>query len=123
MFQGELGPGLIERRRSRRSRATCAACLETPDGEIFGQLWDLSQTGARVRTAYPPEHGTQALLKWGSEKVECVVIWAEHDVCGLGFESPIDPAVVSATGRIVGLPEQPGARLAEIPLGRRRTAP
>jgi hypothetical protein len=122
MFQPELGSDMIERRRSRRSRATCGACLETPDGEIFGQLWDLSETGARVQTTYPPEQGTQALLKWNSEKVECQVIWASDDMCGVEFDSPIDRAVVTATGRIIGLPEQAGASLAKIPLGQKRSA-
>jgi len=123
MFQPELGPYLIERRRTRRSRATCGASLEIPDGEIFGQLWDLSETGARVQTAIPPEPGTQALLKWGSERVECEVVWARDDMCGVTFESPIDRAVVSETGRIIGQPEPAGASLAKIPLGRKRSAP
>ena len=113
---------MIERRRSRRSRATCGASLETPDGEIFGQLWDLSETGARVQTAYPPEQGTQALLKWGSERVDCAVIWARDDMCGVEFDSPIDRSVVSAMGRIIPVPEPQGASLAKIPLGRKRSA-
>ena len=123
MFRPEIGPLLIERRRSRRSRATCGASLETPDGEIFGQLWDLSETGARVQTTYPPVEGTSALLKWGSEKVECEVIWARDDMCGLAFESPIDRAVVSTTGRLIGVAEHSGASMANIPLGRKRSAP
>jgi len=114
---------MIERRRTRRSRATCGAILETPDGEISGQLWDLSETGARVQTTYPPEQGTQALLKWGSERAECEIIWARDDMCGVEFDSPIDRTVVSATGRIIGLPEPVGASLAKIPLGQKRSAP
>ena len=77
MFRPEIGPFLIERRKSRRSRATCVASLETPAGESFGQLWDLSETGARVEMASPPQPGTAALLKWASEKVACEVIWAQ----------------------------------------------
>ena len=113
---------MIERRRSRRSRATCGAILETPDGEIAGQLWDLSETGARVQTTYPPEQGTQALLKWGSEKVECEVVWARDDMCGVTFESAIDRDLVSSTGRIIGLPEPASASMAKIPHGRKRSA-
>ena len=122
MFRPEIGPLLIERRRRRRSRATCAASIETPAGEIFGQLWDLSETGARVQTADPPGEGTAALLKWASERVACQVIWARDDMCGLGFENPIDRDIVSATTRVIGGPEQPAASVSNIPVGRKRSA-
>jgi len=122
MFRPEIGPFLIERRRSRRSRATCGASLETPDGEVFGQLWDLSETGARVQTADLPKDGTTALLKWGSERVACRVIWTRDDMCGLAFDTPIDRAVMAETGRLIGVPQHPGASMANIPLGRRRSA-
>jgi hypothetical protein len=122
MFRPEIGPFLIERRRRTRSRATCAASIETPAGELFGQLWDLSETGARVQTADPPGEGTVARLKWASEKVACQVVWARDDMCGLGFESPINREVVSATTRVIGGSAQPAASLANIPLGRKRSA-
>ena len=122
MFRPEIGPFLIERRKSRRSRATCVASLETPAGESFGQLWDLSETGARVQMAGPPQPGTPAVLKWASEKAACEVIWVQDDMCGLGFENAIDRGVVSATARIIGGPEQPGASLENIPIGRKRSA-
>ena len=122
MFRPEIGPFLIERRRRRRSRTSCAASIETPTGELFGQLWELSETGARVQTADPPQEGTVALLKWASEKVACQVMWARDDMCGLGFESPINRDLVSATGRVIGGPEQPVASLTNIPIGQKRSA-
>jgi hypothetical protein len=122
MFRSEIGPFLIERRRRRRSRATCAASIETTAGGIFGQLWDLSETGARVQTADLPRVGTAALLKWASEKIACRVMWVRDGMCGLGFESPIDRDLVSATTRVIGAPEQPAASFANIPVGRKRSA-
>jgi hypothetical protein len=123
MFQPDNGPFVIERRAARRSRATCGASLRTLSGEIFGQLWDLSETGARISIASAPERGESALLKWGTEQVMCRIVWTEGDMCGLSFENPIDPAIVSATARWLGIVEHPTAALGNIPVGRRRSAP
>lgn len=123
MFQPDNGPFVIERRTARRSRATCGASLRTLSGEIFGQLWDLSETGARISIANAPERGESALLKWGTEQVMCRIVWTEGDMCGLSFENPIDPAVVSSTARWLGIVEHPTAAMDNIPVGRRRSAP
>jgi hypothetical protein len=122
MFQPDNGPFVIERRAARRSRATCGASLRTLSGEVFGQLWDLSQTGARISIASAPERGESALLKWGTEQVMCRVVWTEGDMCGLSFENPIDPTVVSETARLLGIVEHPTAAISNIPVGRRRSA-
>ena len=123
MFQPDNGPFVIERRSARRSRATCGASLRTLSGEVFGQLWDLSQTGARISIAGAPEIGESAILKWGTEQVMCRIVWTEGDMCGLSFESPIDGAVVSETARLLGIVEHPTAAISNIPVGRRRSAP
>jgi hypothetical protein len=122
MFRSEIGPFLIERRRTSRTRGTCAASVQTSAGEIFGQLCDLSQTGARIQAGDPPEQGTPALLKWASERVPCHVVWVRGDICALGFDSPIDRAVVSASARVIGGPEQSAASLSNIPIGQKRSA-
>jgi hypothetical protein len=123
MFQPDNGPFLIERRKARRSRATCGASLRTLSGEVFGQLWDLSETGARISIANPPERGESALLKWSTEQVMCRIVWTEGDMCGLSFENPIASAVVSETARLLGIVEHPTATIDNIPIGRRRSAP
>ena len=123
MFQPDNGPFVIERRTARRSRATCAASLRTLSGEIFGQLWDLSETGARISIAGAPARGESALLKWLTEQVMCRVVWTEGDMCGLAFENPIPSAVVSETARLLGIVEHPTAAMGNIPVGRRRSAP
>jgi hypothetical protein len=122
MFQPDNGPFLIERRKARRSRATCGASLRTLSGEVFGQLWDLSETGARISIATPPERGESALLKWSTEQVMCRIVWTEGDMCGLSFENPISSAVVSETARLLGIVEHPTATIGNIPVGRRRSA-
>lgn len=121
-FQEERGPFLIERRAARRTRATCAASLRTLTNETFGHLWDLSETGARVSVENPPEVGESALLKWGTEKVMCRVVWTEHDMCGLSFDRPIPADVVAASSRLLGIVEQQTAAIGNIPAGRKRSA-
>ncbi|MGZ5792854.1 MAG: PilZ domain-containing protein, partial [Croceibacterium sp.] len=101
----------IERRAARRTRATCAASLQTLTDESVGYLWDLSETGARVSVASPPQPGENALLKWGTEKVMCRVVWTDRDMCGLSFDRPIASEVVAASARLIGIVEQPIAAL------------
>ena len=120
-FQSDKGPFLVERRAARRTRATCAASLRTLSSETFGHLWDLSETGARVSVEKPPEPGESAMLKWGAEKAMCRVIWVEHDICGLAFDSPIGREIVESSARLIGIVEQPAAAIGNIAIGRRRS--
>jgi hypothetical protein len=120
-FQEDRSPLSIERRAARRTRATCAAGLRTLTNEYFGNLWDLSETGARISLPDPPPVGVNGLLKWGTERVMCRVVWVDRDLCGLEFESPIDPAVVAASARMLGIVEHPTAALGNIPVGRKRS--
>jgi hypothetical protein len=123
LFQPDSGPFLIERRAARRSRATCGASLQTLTGESFGELWDISETGARIRIANPPARGETAILRWGTEHAMCRVVWSQDDTCGLSFESPMSAEVVASTARLIGIVEQPVATIGNIPVGRRRSAP
>ena len=120
-FEPYKGPFLVERRASRRTRATCAASLRTLTREVFGHLWDLSETGARVSLETPPEADESAILKWGTEKVMCRVIWVEHDMCGLAFDSPISREIVESSARLIGIVEQPTAAMGNIAIGRKRS--
>ena len=121
MFQPRAAKTLVERRTSRRWRATCPATLETLTGESNGQLWDLSETGARLQLQGPPPKGTTALLKWGNERIICQVVWATEEMCGVAFETAIDSALVSSTCRMIGEFEQPVAAIHNIRAGRKRT--
>jgi hypothetical protein len=121
-FQSDKGSFLIERRAARRTRATCAASLRTLTNEYFGHLWDLSETGARISLPSPPAAGENALLKWGTERVMCRIVWVERDLCGLEFETPIEPAVVAASARLLGIVEHPTAAMGNIAAGRKRSA-
>lgn len=121
-FEPYKGRFLIERRTARRTRAACAASLRTLTRECIGHLWDLSETGARVSVDVPPEVGETAVLKWGAEKVMCRVVWTDHDICGLSFDTPIDPGVVASSARLIGIVEPPVAAVGNIPAGQRRSA-
>jgi hypothetical protein len=120
-FQEDRSPLSIERRAARRTRATCAASLRTLTNEYFGNLWDLSETGARISLPDPPPAGENGLLKWGTERAMCRIVWVERDLCGLEFERPIDPVTVAASVRLLGIVEQPTAAMGNIPVGRKRS--
>ena len=117
------GPCRHERRRSRRLRVTCPATLCTLTGEFAGQLWDLSETGARFEGTKLPERDSKALLTWRDQKHACTVVWIHASMCGLEFEEPVSGAIVSECTRLLGTKEEPIAELSNIPLGKRRSAP
>lgn len=121
LFRSDAGPFLLERRAARRWRATCAASLETLTGESFGQLWDLSETGARVMLDSAPPRGAAAMLKWEGHKVPCCVAWAADGMCGVAFKQPLDAGLVSATSRLIGDVERPIATVGNIRAGRKRS--
>lgn len=120
MFRPDAGPYLLERRAARRWHAQCAAALETLTGESLGQLWDLSETGARVKLDDPPAPGSAAILKWCEHRARCSVVWTTDDMCGVAFEDPLDSAQVSATTRMIGEVQLPVAAVRNIPMGRKR---
>lgn len=121
LFRPNAEPFLVERRAARRWRATCAATLETITGERQAQLWDISETGARLRLESPPPQGTDAFLRWADQKISCYVVWANHDMCGLAFGRPIDPSLVLSTSRLIGDVEMPVATISNIRSGRKRS--
>lgn len=123
LFQPDKGPFLIDRRSARRSRATCAASLRTLTAEAFGELWDISETGARIGLSSPPERGESALLKSAGEQVMCRIVWTEGEMCGLAFETPLRPEVVASTARMLGIAKHPTAAMGNIPTGRKRSGP
>ncbi len=112
----------IERRVAGRARADCPARLQTPGGTWHGRLWDISESGARVKVDNPPAQGVMCLIGWQSNEMFCRVVWSADDMCGVLFERPVPYAVVMET---LGEPEPetpsgPAANVGNIPFGRRR---
>ena len=114
----------IERRAVGRARTDCAARLQTPGGNWYGRLWDLSEGGARIKVDNPPPQGVTCLIGWHDNELFCRVVWSAEDMCGVLFERPISSAAVLAT---LGEPESeaqapagPAASVSNIPVGRRR---
>ena len=120
-FRQDEGRFVIERRAARRTRATCAASLRTLTKESVGYLWDLSQTGARVSFENPPQIEDAGLLRWGTQKVMCHVIWIDRDMCGLTFDCPIDSEIVASGARMIGIVAQPKAAISNIEAGHKRS--
>lgn len=120
-FRPDAAPFLIERRTARRWRAMCPATLETFTGEWPVQLWDISETGARLHLDSPPPQGTAIFLRWADQRIGCSVAWTTSDMCGLTFEQPIDRSLVSSVSRLIGDAELPVATICNIPPGRKRS--
>ena len=112
----------LERRAAGRARTDCSARLQTPGGNWYGRLWDLSEAGARVQVDNPPAQGVMCLIGWQENETFCRVVWSADDMCGVLFERPIPTSVVLET---LGRPEPeapsgPAASVGNIPIGRRR---
>lgn len=118
----DTGPLPSERRAARRLRVGCPATLRTLTADCVGYLWDLSQSGARVQTANPPQPGSAAILRWDKQEAACSIVWASEDMCGVAFNASIEDAVVLATTSLTRVIEEPIAALQNIPLGRKRSA-
>ena len=113
----------IERRAVGRARTDCAARLQTPGGNWYGRLWDLSEGGARIKVDNPPPQGVTCLIGWHDNELFCRVVWSADDMCGVVFERPISSATVRET---LGEPQRepdsaPAASVGNIPVGRRRS--
>ena len=110
----------LERRALGRAQTDCPVRLQTPGGDWHGRLWDLSEAGARVQIENPPAEGVIALLKWNANEVFCRVRWSRDNMCGVAFERPIPRSVVAETIGDAPVDHGPAARVANIPIGRRR---
>ena len=111
-----------DRRNSRRVRVTCPAVLETLTGDCSGQLWDMSEGGARLRLQVPPQVGATARLRWEGRVEVCSVVWSEGDMCGVAFARPIPAEVVTEAAQLSRVVELPIAKVSNIAPGRRRSA-
>lgn len=105
----------------RRVRVTCPASILMFNGERPGQLWDLSETGARLKLADPPERGETVVLSWREHQVSCQTMWSDGEMCGLSFDKAIDSSTVAETAQGLGLVEQPIAAVSNIAIGRKRS--
>lgn len=114
---------VADRRLSRRVRVTCEAVLETLTGDFSGQLWDISEGGARLQLAAPPQVGLTARLRWAEHEALCHVIWSDGEMCGVAFDRPLPAAVVTGTAELNRVIELPIARVGNIAAGRKRARP
>jgi hypothetical protein len=112
-----------DRRMSRRVRVTSGAVLETLTGTFTGRLWDLSEGGARLHLSYLPQIGTNARLCWAEHEALCSVVWSDGEMCGVSFDKPIMPSIVTATAEVHRVLELPIAKVSNIAAGRRRSMP
>lgn len=110
-----------DRRVARRYLVECPARLAMAGGERDGRLSDLSEHGARLETAQPPQAGATGFLRWGGEEHYCKVIWSNEGRCGLQFERPIALGLVEATCSHIEVSLKPVAAVGRIPLGLRRS--
>jgi hypothetical protein len=123
LFNSGVAVVPAERRGALRYRLDCPAQLHLTSGVRHGVLLDMSETGARVQTAEPPQPGISLLLKWQSHEVFCRVIWTSGDTCGVLFDRPLSAAMLDGTIELAAKPPGPIAAVGKIPLGQKRSRP
>jgi hypothetical protein len=79
------------RRGSKRIRAPLPALLITMSDRHPAILYNISQTGARLRAKNAPPEKTELFLQVASIDVYAQVVWRRGEECGLRFEDPIRP--------------------------------
>lgn len=77
------------RRSARRVSAPLPAILITMSERHPAILFNISETGARLRAKDAPGKDTELFLQVGTLDVYARVIWAKGEQCGLKFQSPI----------------------------------
>ena len=77
------------RRLSKRVDVPLPALLLTMSDRHPALLFNISQTGAKLRAQAPPAKGTELFLQVGRLDVYARVIWRRDELCGLRFDVPI----------------------------------
>jgi hypothetical protein len=113
----------VERRTSIRSRVNCPVQLRLTSGQRIGNMWDLSERGARVQMDNPPRVGASVVLEWTCYDARGTVVWATETMCGLMFEKEISLARVNELEQYREEFSGPVAEVSNIPLGNKRRRP
>ena len=77
------------RRSAKRVGAPQPAVLITMSDRHRALLFNISRTGARLRSEYTPTEGTELFLQVGELDVYAKVVWRRGDECGLQFDREI----------------------------------
>ncbi|HET9810915.1 MAG TPA: PilZ domain-containing protein [Sphingomicrobium sp.] len=84
---GKKGGG--GRRLAKRVNAPLPALLITMSDRHPAILFNISQTGARLRAQQAPAKGTELFLQVGPLDVYAEVVWQRGEECGLVFQREI----------------------------------
>ncbi len=79
------------RRSSKRFDTPLPALLITMSDRHSAILFNISQTGAKLRVQAPPPKGTELFLQVGTIDVYASVMWRRGEICGLRFDHEIRP--------------------------------
>jgi hypothetical protein len=80
------GPG--GRRRAVRNAVSLRAQLITPTESFEVSLIDVSSTGAKLHGPKIPRVGQLVMVRFGSLEAFGVVVWCDHQICGVNFNLP-----------------------------------
>jgi hypothetical protein len=86
IFGNQIGGG---RRAAKREEAALPALLITMSDRHPAILYNISQSGARLRARNAPAKDTELFLQVASLDVYARVAWTSGEECGLEFENPI----------------------------------
>ena len=84
------------RRCALRTAAPLTAVVATLAGSRSFDLVDLSATGVRLAGERLPRIGEELLVTVEKARGYGIVVWSEHGQCGIEFDEPLAPELVSA---------------------------
>lgn len=99
------GPG--GRRSTPRCTVLMSAALHTVGASRTVSILDVSKTGARLRSRLPMRLGQEIWLKMLNNDAFGRIVWAEEEMCGVEFDSPLSEAAAAslqAMGKVVIMP-------------------
>ncbi|PLK26006.1 PilZ domain-containing protein [Novosphingobium sp. TH158] len=87
----------LGKRGTSRLRVRLLAKLITTRETLGAELRDLSYFGARLDCRTPPQPGKEVVVQWDRFDAFGMVVWSNHDCCGVRFFDPVGPEVLIAT--------------------------
>lgn len=120
-YEAEDGQTHDERRGALRTRIDMPAKLHFASREQLVRLADISEYGAGISLANPPEIGMPGILKWRHYEVFFTVAWSNEDSCGVMFDVPISTELVLETIRHGALTINRPAEPSRITRGQKRS--
>ena len=122
----QIAKNQIERRRSTRMLIEIPVTLATASDLHKCHMTNISDAGAMLETPAPPNPGTPARLVMGDDVVQCQVVWARQQMCGIKFDHSLGAdklgSITSETGKAQSKAGGTAPSNGHSPYGRKRAS-